>query len=360
MHMLQYVQKIIKKSSDFFADSTKIYILGLILTTCKKNCSAMALSLGVSKHSFYDYFKDFEHEKKRIQDFAIIMINLFATEENPGFLISDTTQILKLYGNKIKTLCYDRNGSIKLVAKGMSCVAFAWANGKVIIPLDFDFWIRKKDIKDNREYRKKTEITEELLLEWKEQIPFKYVILDGDYGNEPFLRFLHEIGLLYFIRMPKSRIVITDGKELSLAEHPFFKLNRNERYKTARCTYKGIPAYVTSQKRKGPKGTKQVVFVISNVEGLAPKQYIDIYDLRWPVEMMFRTLKQYFGLQECQCQSEGAQEAHVFANFLAFTIIEIQKYIKKKKSLEQVLKLLRPQETVKTNPEWHPWVNISI
>ena len=96
------------------------------------------------------------------------------------------------------------------------------------------------------------------------------------------------------------------------------------------------------------------------MEGLAPKQYIDIYDLRWPVEMMFRTLKQYFGLQECQCQSEGAQEAHVFANFLAFTIIEIQKYIKKKKSLEQVLKLLRPQETVKTNPEWHPWVNISI
>ena len=233
----------------------------------------------------------------------------------------------------------------------MSCVTVAWTNGKVLIPLDFDFWIRKKDLEDETLYKKKTEISEELILEWKNQIPFSYVSLDGDYGNEYFLNFLHDIGLLYSIRMPRSRRVVIDGKELSLSEHPFFQLKRNERYKTARCTYKGIPAYVTSQKRKGPRGTKETVFVISNLNGLSPKQQIEAYELRWPIEKMFRTVKQYLGLQDCQSVSTQKQRAHIFATFLAFTELEMHKINKKKKSPEEVLKIFRVQNTLKINSQ---------
>jgi len=221
----------------------------------------------------------------------------------------------------------------------------------VLIPLDFDFWIRKKDLDNEDLYKKKTEISEELILEWRDQVPFAYTSLDGDYGNEYFLKFLYEINLFYSIRMPKDRRVVIDGKELPLKDHSIFQLKRNERYKTAKCTYKGIPAYITSHKRKGPRGTKQIVFVISNMEGLSPKQHIDAYAFRWPVEKMFRTLKQYLGLQECQSTSVEKQRAHIFATFLAFTELEMHKINKKKKSPEEVLKFFRVQNTLKIKPQ---------
>ena len=352
MHTLQYAQKTIKKSIHFLTNSTKNYILGLLITTGKKNCFTMSTALGIPYSSIYQFFDDFEHYKDGIQDFFATIVKLHATKENPGVLIVDTTHILKLYSKKLKVLCYDRNGSIKLVAKGISCVTAAWTNGKVLIPLDFDFWIRKPELGENEKYKKKTEISEELIRKWKNKIPFAYVSLDGDYGSEYFLSFLHNFCLSYFVRMPKNRHVVIDGKELALADHPVFQLKRNERYKTVKCFYKGIPAYVTSHKRKGPKGKKQIVFVISNVKGLSPKQYIEAYQLRWPIEKMFRTVKQYLGLQQCQSRFVENQRAHIFATFLAFTELEIQKENKNKRSPEEVLKDLRVQNTAKINPKF--------
>ena len=352
MYTLQYAQKLIKKSIHFLTNSTKNYILGLLLSTDKKNCSAMSISLGVSYSSIYQFFDDFEHHKDGAQEFFATIVKLYATQENPGILIVDTTQIIKLYAKELKVLCYDRNGSIKLPVKGMSCVTAAWTNGKVLIPLDFDFWIRKKDMENNEGYKKKTEISEELIRKWRNKIPFAYVSLDGDYGNEYFIRFLHNFRLSYFVRMPKNRHVVINGKELALADHPVFQLKRNERYKTVKCLYKGIPAYVTSHKRKGPRGTKQIVFVVSNVEGLSPKQYIEAYKLRWSIEKMFRTLKQHLGLQQCQSRFVENQRAHIFATFLAFTELEIQKENKNKRSPEEVLKDLRVQNTAKINPKF--------
>jgi len=33
-----------------------------------------------------------------------------------------------------------------------------------VVSLDFDFWVRKKDLKDDREYYKKTAISKELII----------------------------------------------------------------------------------------------------------------------------------------------------------------------------------------------------
>ena len=99
------------------------------------------------------------------------------------------------------------------------------------------------------------------------------------------------------------------------------------------------------------KGAKQVVFVVSNMENFTPKQRILAYALRWPIEKMFRTVKQSLGIQDCQSVNEQKQRAHILATFLAFTELEIQKIAKRKKSPEQVLKIIKLQNNVKINPE---------
>lgn len=347
--MLQYAQKSIKKSTCFSMNPIKGYILGLLLSTCRKNCVCMSSNLDVSYNSIHKYFDEFEHIKRDLKNFLIAVANLYATEKNPGTLVIDATQIQKLYAKNIGALCYDFNNSIKRVTKGLTCVTAAWTNGKILVPLDFDFWVREKDLKDKEKYKKKTALTKDLILELKDKIAFAYISLDGEYGNMLFLKFLHENALYYCIRMPRNRKVIINGLELKLNDQPTLKQIRNSRYKTTKGIYKGIPAFFTSHKRKGKNGTKQVVFIVSNLDGLSPKGYVEAYSLRWPVEKMFRTLKQSLGLQQCQSVSEEKQRAHIFATFLAFTELEIQKINKKKKSPEQILKIYRAQNRIQKN-----------
>ena len=68
---------------------------------------------------------------------------------------------------------------------------------------------------------------------------------------------------------------------------------------------------------------------------------------------MFRTLKQSLGIQHCQSNSIQKQRAHIFATFLAFTELEIQKIAKRKKSPEQVLKIIKLKKRLKLDPEFH-------
>jgi hypothetical protein len=309
----------------------------------------------VSYYSVYRSFYDFEHRKKDIQNYFINLVHLYATEENPGILVVDSTQIKKLYSKKSNLLSYDRNGSMKTVLKGISCVVAAWTNGKIVIPLVFDFWVREKDIKDDRQYRKKTEISRELIVEAHGKIPFAYVALDGAYGNEEFLLFLYAYHLKFSVRMPSNRKVVIDGIEENLKKHPALRLVRNERYKKIQGFYKGIPVIIVAHKRKGKNNTKQVVFIVSNIQGLSAKQHVKAYACRWPIEKMFRSTKQKFGLENCQCIPEEKHKAHVTFVFLAFTEAELTKITNRQKSTEESARFIRGQILPKMNPGYNDW-----
>jgi SRSO17 transposase len=352
MNSFQCEQKNIKIIASNFFNSTKKYVLCLLLSTGKKNCTSMALSLGVKYGSIREYFHDFKYQKEELKNFFIAIVNLYSTKENPGIIIADSTQIAKLYGKKLEKLGYDFNNSLKSTVKGISAVTIVWTNGEIAIPLNFDYWIREKDLKDKELYKKKTAITKELILEYKHKIPFDYIALDGEYGTEDFLLFLGNNYLKYIMRIQKNRKVMINGILLKLKDHSMFQLKRNTRYVRAKGSYKGIYTNFISHKRKGKNNSKQIVFIASNIDGLTPKEYVDAYSGRWPIEKMFRTLKQSLGLQQCQSISSENQRAHIFANFLAFTELEIQKINKKKKSPEQVLKSLRLQTIDKINPDF--------
>jgi len=91
--------------------------------------------------------------------------------------------------------------------------------------------------------------------------------------------------------------------------------------------------------------------LVSNLENLTPKQHILAYEHRWPIEKFFRTSKQHLGIHHCQSASSQKQRAHIFATFLAFAELEMQKIDKKKKSPEQTLKIIKAQNRFKKNPQ---------
>jgi len=355
MCTLQCEQNSQKKSNNFLTRFIKNYVLGLFICVGKKNCNTISTAMGVSYYSVYRSFWHFKRRKKEILNYFINLVHLHATKENPGILVVDSTQIKKMYSKKSDLICYDRNGSMKTVLKGISCVVAAWTNGRIVIPLLFDFWVREKDITDDRKYRKKTEISKELILELKDKIPFAYAALDGDYGNEEFLLFLYTCRLKFSVRMPSNRKVVIGVIEENLKKHPALRLVRNERYKKVQGFYKGTPVIIVAHKRKGKNDKKQVVFIVSNIQGLSAKQHVKAYACRWPIEKMFRTTKQKFGLENCQCIPEEKHEAHVTFVFLAFTEAELIKITSRQKSTEESVRFIRGQILSKMNPGYKHW-----
>ena len=353
MNSLQYEAK--NKKIFFNTDLfkfTKKYALCILLSVGKKNCAAMSSNLGIPYNEVRRYFHNFEYEQEELKKFFIAMVNLHSTKEKPGTLIADGTNIAKIYGKKFEQSGYDYNNAIKSVTKGITVITLVWTNGDIVIPLNFECWVREKDLKNEYLYKKKTTIAKELILEYKHKVPFYCIALDGEYGSEDFLSFLDINDIKYIMRMPKNRMVCINGRFESLKNQPIFQLKRNTKYVKGKGSYKGINMNFISHKRKGKNNTKEVVFIASNIEGLLPKEYVDLYDGRWPIEMMFRTLKQYLGLQQCQSVSIKNQRAHIFGTFLACTELDLQKINKKKTSREQVLKNLRLQNIAKLNPKF--------
>lgn len=65
------------------------------------------------------------------------------------------------------------------------------------------------------------------------------------------------------------------------------------------------------------------------------------YKKRWPIEKMFRTIKQHLGLQECQSTKMDTQLNHAAAVLLAYSnIVFLQKKRQYKMSIESNLSVI--------------------
>ena len=332
-------------------NSIRGYIILLMLSNCKKNCKSMSAHFNISYNAVYKFFDLFKDREESIRNYLIELANEFSTNENKGVLVVDPYVIPKFYASVIKNLTYDYNACLKAPAKGITAINIAWTNGRVTIPLNFTFWVRNKELEDRKKYRKKTDFAKILIRTLKNKINFEYIALDGDFGNEGFLSFLHKMNLKYSVRMPSRRKVLVNGIEESLNNFKDLKFIRNQKYKMISGSYKGIPMHFIAHKRKGKRGKKQIVFIVSNLDNLTPKQHVLAFGKRWPIEKMHRTLKQSLGIHQCQSCSAEKQRAHIFATFLAFAELEKIKIYKKKKSPEHVLRNIRIQKPFKNIPE---------
>jgi Transposase DDE domain len=93
------------------------------------------------------------------------------------------------------------------------------------------------------------------------------------------------------------------------------------------------------------KNTKEVVFIVSSIKRTA-KEHVIEYGKRWAVEKFFRTSKQHLGLIDCQSTSNKKQRLHIFSALISYAILETTRIDKKKKSIEDVLHLIRHQNSM--------------
>jgi len=318
------------------------YVFALILSTKRKNCSAMSRNIGIPKKHLYQAYRN-DNGTKQIESLLVKMANKYKEKGLPSVFIIDPTNIRKWFAKDMENLAYDYDG---IVGKSKQClvpVVAAWTNTKITIPLDFLFWINQKLA---LKYKKKRELAESLILKFKNLISFDYVAMDGAFASEPMLQFCKKYCIDFCMRIARNRVIVSkDGINAQLQYHPKLKFKKNERYKTIKATYKGIECFFTAHKRYSNSGKSwNIVYIISSLN-IPAKEQAKAYNIRWNIEKIFRTAKQSLGLGDCQCLEIEKQRTHIFAVFYAYAKLEEQKKFKRKRSVEQVLNDLRFQKT---------------
>lgn len=51
---------------------------------------------------------------------------------------------------------------------------------------------------------------------------------------------------------------------------------------------------------------------------------MEIYQIRWNIEKMFRTTKQHLGLQQCSARKMETHESHVASVFFAYALLQCE------------------------------------
>ena len=330
---LQTVSSVAAKINKKF----KNYVLGLMLTLGSKNCTSMARELLVKSKIYYDYLRLPSLVQDLIKNRLKKLSENIFLESRSTTLIVDTTFIPKPFASLLQNLGHHFDGVQKRVNKGLCLVVIAKSDGKSVLLRDFKFYIAKKTCEES--YKTKIEIAKELIKEYYHEFNPDYVCMDGGFMSESMIRFLKSIKAKYIMRIPCNRLVIINGNCTRLSAHRELRLIKNYRTLTKSGYYKGIKCFFTIQKRKTRNGYKSV-FLVSNIAVDARSQ-LKLYSNRWPIEKSFRTMKQKLSLSDCRMIKNSQQTIHILAVFFTFSLLETEKIYKRKKSVDEILNLLR-------------------
>jgi len=298
----------------------------------------------------------------------------------PRCLIFDDT-LLEKTGNKIekigKVWCHVTNRMIL----GFRLLVGLYFDGTSAIPVDFSivrekgkrtdkpFGMSKKHLR--RQFSKKRTKESESISRVKELdiskielsiqlflrtvlhgIPVDYVLCDSWFTCLDLIvavrrKGSHLIGMYKFVTTKFDY----QGKKLSYKEilHLAGKEKRckkmNLYYKTARVMYDGIPVTLFFS-RVGTNGDWKVILTTNTK--LSFLQTIEIYQIRWSIEVFFKEAKQLLNLGGCQSSNFDAQIADITITMIAYILLAFRFRYDNYESMGALFRAMNAEKLQKT------------
>jgi len=215
-----------------------------------------------------------------------------------GYLIIDDTVIAKPYAKKLQGASFAYCSSLRKTVYGYHVVLLCWTNGVVTIPLAWRFY--KKD--GPSKVKLAMQLLEQARTSWN--IEPICVLFDSWYTAGKILRQLQQYQWPFVCQIKKNRIVSAAPIKEDLTKDG-----------------DGLIGAVTDQVI-GLIVRNDGKFFLTNDLLLSPEQIVTLYGHRWPIEEVFRFLKEQLHLEGCQARSKTAQETHLASCVLAYLLIQ--------------------------------------
>jgi hypothetical protein len=279
--------------------------------------------------------------------------------DSPKCLIFDDS-LLHKSGRYIEKISRMFDHVSKRFVLGYKLLTMGYWDGTSFIPLDFSlhrergnnkdkpFGLKKKEYR--RQYRKKrekgthswdrareadsTKIESALKMFWRavsQGVKIDYVLMDSWFTCEAFVKAVRGVKkqtvyLIGMYKIPKTKFnYLGDMLTYSQIRNKLGKVKRCRKlrlhYKEAIVDYNGVPIKMFFS-RKGSNGQWKV-FITTDTE-LSFIRMIEIYQIRWTVEVFFKEGKQLLGLGRCQSNDFDAQIADTTITMIQYILLTLK------------------------------------
>lgn len=239
-----------------------------------------------------------------------------------GYLILDETDIDKSFAEKIQCLSWIFSNRKKKYIFGLHLVVIAWTNGVITLPLSWKIYQKDSG-------KTKIDLAMELISYaiCTLSIHPKAVLFDSFYAAEKLLKLLLHHDQTFYSQLPKNRTFDHEA----LSTH-----NKGRPYWTKTGTIKGnIQVQIVKNRRK---------YYITNAIGVARKEHLAAYKMRWKIEEIFRFTKKELGLEKCQAISLQGQHNHFAVCFYLYA--RLQDTAEKTRMTDYRIKLKATQDSL--------------
>lgn len=294
-------------------------------------------------------------------------------EEAPKALILDDSPIPKS-GRRIEGVSTIHDHCDNQYKTGYKLLGISWFNGTFARFIDFSLVSEKIiKIKTGKQFKK---IREKASYGWKRTKELKtdkitlacqlisraikygyrpdYILVDSWFTCKELINKVRSLngGKIHFLGMVKHgrRKYFFEGASYTLNELRKATLSRKKRcarfksrYIRVQCELDGV-GMITIFFSRFHKRRKWVAILTTDNE-LTYTKALDVYAIRWNIEIGFKEAKQLLGLGKCQANDFDAQVAHMTAVFAAHAMLVWLKFTEQHASLGVLFKDIQEQHT---------------
>ena len=260
-------------------------------------------------------------------------------EQADGAILVDDTLEEKPYSDESELVSYHYDHTQGRSIKGINLINFVYhvtrpAGEKISIPVSYEVVTKPEVYQDPKtgKYKRRSQISKNELVRQRlkilsqiNQLRFKYVINDIWFSSQENMNWIKQ-------ELHKEFVMALKGNRLVALSEPdkrqgrFVALTELD-LKPGQCRLvylKGVefPVIVAKQVFINQDGSTGTLYLVSSDTTLTYDQLTTIYQKRWHVEVIHKSLKQNAALERSPTKTRRAQSNHIFAAMVAVTKLE--------------------------------------
>lgn len=304
------------------------YVEALLQCEEKKVCTNLGKTLNLSHDKVYnDFKKAAESNECEIESLKTIA----ERELDPDniLLVHDDTQLSKIYAKNIEGLAVGYDGSTHKPCLGLKMMTSLLTDMRVNIPINAIPYIDKELAQSS--YKTKSELAIDITRDVIRHFKIKRMLADAHFATKEMLSFLLDEKLNFLMKILRRRIVTIKGSSGQLQN--VLRLKKNNHTGVAKGAIDGLDCYFYVIKLSN----EATIYLVSN-DYIDPRKVIELYKIRWNIEVFHRTAKQYLGLKDCQMIVLEKQRQHALYVMHAYAIASVKTALMGLECVEDYLK----------------------
>jgi len=255
-------------------------------------------------------------------------------ESEDGCLIFDDTVQEKKWTDESDIMCWHFDHTVGKSVRGINMLNALYYSNGVSIPLSFEI-IKKYQYSDieTKEVKRKAVITKNelmrdmILIGVKNQVKFKYVLMDSWFGAKENFEFIKRYNKEFISAIKSNRLIA-----LSLEDKKQGRFIRVDELELS--DKQSIQGYIRGYDKEillvrrvftNKDGSIGILNLICSEITLDGDSVSTIYEKRWKVEEFYKSLKHNVDLASSPTKTIRTQSNHIFLSIFAFFKLELLK-----------------------------------